>query len=114
MLCAVLSAALLGVIHQRGELYSGVELVALALGLFGIAEFLKSINRIATADTTHVKVRLRDMQPSREDLKRVALPILWLSCRASTTTTRSANAGLPRSAARQKNAARRLLAPSAP
>jgi TctA family transporter len=29
------------------NLYDGVELVALALGLFGIAEFLKSVNRIA-------------------------------------------------------------------
>ena len=29
------------------ELYDGVEIVALALGLFGIAEFMKSVNRVA-------------------------------------------------------------------
>jgi putative tricarboxylic transport membrane protein len=29
------------------QLYDGVEIVALALGLFGIAEFLKSVNKVA-------------------------------------------------------------------
>ncbi len=47
-----------------------------ALGFFGIAEFLKSINTIAVADLTGVKVRLRDLRPSRQDLREAAFPIL--------------------------------------
>ena len=57
-------------------LHSGIELVALALGLFGIAEFLKSVNAIAPIDTSRMRVRLRDMRPSRAELRAAALPIL--------------------------------------
>jgi putative tricarboxylic transport membrane protein len=50
------------------DLYDGVELVALALGLFGIAEFLKSVNRLVPL---HVSTRLglRDLLPSRADMR---------------------------------------------
>ncbi len=58
------------------KLDSGVDLVALALGLFGIAEFLRSVNRIAPVDTSRARVRLRDMRPSREELRQSVLPIL--------------------------------------
>ena len=58
------------------QLTDGVELVALALGLFGIAEFLKSVNRPLAVAAKDVNVRFRDMRPSRADLKRSALPIL--------------------------------------
>jgi putative tricarboxylic transport membrane protein len=51
------------------DLYDGVELVALALGLFGIAEFLKSVNRIAPVHTAGTRVRLRDLLPSRSELR---------------------------------------------
>jgi putative tricarboxylic transport membrane protein len=51
------------------ELADGVELIALALGLFGIAEFMNSINQNAPVDTRYSNVRLRDLRPSREDLK---------------------------------------------
>src|SRR5215831_3962864 len=46
------------------HLEDGVELVALALGLFGIAEFMNSVNQLAKVDTKYTNVRLRDMQPS--------------------------------------------------
>jgi TctA family transporter len=50
--------------------------VALALGLFGIAEFLASVNQTVTSGSRDVKVRLRDMRPTRADLKTSALPML--------------------------------------
>src|SRR5882724_12001228 len=43
------------------ELYDGIEIVALALGLFGIAEFLKSINQKIEINLQYTKVRLRDL-----------------------------------------------------
>jgi putative tricarboxylic transport membrane protein len=55
------------------ELADGVELIALALGLFGIAEFMNSINQNAPVDTRYSNVRLRDLRPSRADL-RIAFP----------------------------------------
>ena len=58
------------------NLYDGVELVSLSLGLFGIAEFLKSVNNTAPVNTAYTRLRIRDMWPSRSDLKQAALPIL--------------------------------------
>jgi TctA family transporter len=56
-------------------LFDGVDLVALALGLFGVADFLHNVNRLKTtaASTT---VRLRDMRPSFAELKRAIAPML--------------------------------------
>jgi TctA family transporter len=58
------------------QLDDGVEIVALALGLFGIAEFLSSINQTATVITKYSNVRLRDLRPSKADLKLSAMPML--------------------------------------
>ncbi len=58
------------------DLADGVEIVALALGFFGIAEFLKSVNRIKPMANTHMKLGFRDMAPSRADLRTAAFPIL--------------------------------------
>jgi TctA family transporter len=58
------------------DLADGIEIVALALGLFGIAEFMKSVNKVEPLKAGYAKVRLRDMRPSREDLKLSALPIV--------------------------------------
>jgi putative tricarboxylic transport membrane protein len=58
------------------QLDDGVEIVALALGLFGIAEFMSSINKISDVNTKYSNVRLRDMRPSRADLKRAFFP-MW-------------------------------------
>jgi len=60
----------------RFELADGIELVALALGVFGIADFLRSVNNVAPVNTTYAKLRLRDMRPSKAEVKEAALPIL--------------------------------------
>jgi TctA family transporter len=58
------------------SLNDGVELIALALGLFGIAEFMNSVNQTAAIDTKYSNVRLRDMRPSKADLKQSFFPML--------------------------------------
>ena len=58
------------------ELYDGVEIVALALGLFGIAEFLKSVNQKIEINLQYTNVRLRDLRPSKADLRQAAFPML--------------------------------------
>lgn len=58
------------------QLYDGVEIVGLALGLFGIAEFMNSINQNQPIDMRYMNVRLRDMRPSKAELKRAAFPML--------------------------------------
>jgi putative tricarboxylic transport membrane protein len=57
------------------DLYGGIEIVALALGLFGLAEFIRNVNRLAPVHADHVNVRLRDMRPSKADLRK-ALPAM--------------------------------------
>jgi len=57
------------------ELTDRVELVALALGLFGVADFLRSVNRVKFVGT-ETKVRLRDMRPSKAELKQSFMPML--------------------------------------
>jgi TctA family transporter len=56
------------------KLFDGVPIVALALGMFGIAEFLKNMNRLTTISTANVKVSFRDMRPTREDIKKSIFP----------------------------------------
>ena len=59
------------------DLYDGVELVALALGVFGIAEFLKSVNRIAPMGVPGAaRLGFRDMLPNRGEL-RAGLPAMF-------------------------------------
>jgi putative tricarboxylic transport membrane protein len=58
------------------DLDDGVELVALSLGLFGIAEFLRSVNNTAPINTAYAKLRVSDMRPSKADVKQAAFPIL--------------------------------------
>jgi TctA family transporter len=58
------------------DLTDGVELIALALGLFGIAEFMNSINQSAAISTRYSTVRLRDLRPSRADLRQSLFPML--------------------------------------
>jgi TctA family transporter len=58
------------------ELYDGVEIVALALGLFGIAEFMKSINQNVSFDTKYTHVKARDLWPSGADMKKSIFP--WI------------------------------------
>jgi TctA family transporter len=57
------------------ELYDRLELVALAMGLFGVADFLINVNRLEhTGREAHV--RFRDMRPSLAELKQSFLPML--------------------------------------
>ncbi|MEI8326876.1 MAG: tripartite tricarboxylate transporter permease, partial [Betaproteobacteria bacterium] len=57
------------------ELTDGIDLAALSLGLFGIADFLVTVNRklIKASDT---RIRMRDMQPTRAELKQSFFPML--------------------------------------
>ncbi|CAG9263040.1 tripartite tricarboxylate transporter permease [Paraburkholderia caribensis] len=57
------------------DLADGVELVALALGLFGIADFLRNVNKLHAVGSG-TKVRMRDMRPTLAELRQSFLPIL--------------------------------------
>ena len=57
------------------DLDDGVELVALALGLFGVTEFLRSVNRMAAVGSAST-MRLRDMRPSLAELRQSFWPMV--------------------------------------
>jgi TctA family transporter len=57
------------------ELSDKVELVALALGLFGVADFLHNVNRMKVVGS-HMKVRFKDMRPSKSELKQSFWPMV--------------------------------------
>ncbi len=57
------------------ELRDGVELGGLTMGLFGIADFLVSVNR-TTINPARAIVRMRDMRPTRADLRQSVWPML--------------------------------------
>jgi TctA family transporter len=58
------------------QLGDGVELIALALGLFGIAQFMASVNRLAPVNHRYTRIGIRDMRPGLDDLKQAFLP-MW-------------------------------------
>src|SRR5487761_2150843 len=58
------------------HLDDGIELVALALGVFGIAEFMSSDNQVMPVNLAYSRVSLKDMRPSKAELKR-ALPAMF-------------------------------------
>jgi TctA family transporter len=57
------------------ELSDGLELVAIALGLFGIADFILNINRMKVI-TANTNLRIRDMRPSMAELKEAFWPMV--------------------------------------
>jgi TctA family transporter len=57
------------------ELADGVDLGALCMGLFAIADFLANVNG-PTASPSHAKVRMRDMRPSRAEIKQAFWPMI--------------------------------------
>ncbi|MCS6811406.1 MAG: tripartite tricarboxylate transporter permease [Tepidimonas sp.] len=57
------------------ELMDGINIVALAMGLFGIAEVVGSVNQPRDGHMTHA-IRLREMLPTREDWRRSWMPML--------------------------------------
>ncbi|HEV7718131.1 MAG TPA: tripartite tricarboxylate transporter permease [Arsenicitalea sp.] len=56
------------------QLADGVELVAVAMGVFGIADFLMNVNRLGHIGSL-AKVRVRDMWPSKAELKEALMPM---------------------------------------
>ena len=58
------------------ELYDGISLVALSMGLFGIVEVIASINSVQGGTVTREGVDFRSMIPTRDDWRRSWLPIL--------------------------------------
>src|ERR1035437_3814655 len=50
------------------ELTDGIDLAALSLGLFGIADFLATVNR-KVIKAHEAKVRMRDMRPTKAEMK---------------------------------------------
>jgi TctA family transporter len=58
------------------ELSDGLELVTVSLGLFGIAEFLKSVNAVAPTGKRTVRLGFRDLRPQRSDIKTALPPII--------------------------------------
>jgi putative tricarboxylic transport membrane protein len=57
------------------ELTDRVNLVALSLGLFGVADFLLNANRLQVVGSG-MKVRFRDMRPSLAEIKQAFFPML--------------------------------------
>jgi TctA family transporter len=57
------------------ELSDRIELVALALGLFGLADFLHNVNRMKIVGSG-MKLKLRDMRPSKAELKQSFMPMV--------------------------------------
>jgi TctA family transporter len=58
------------------ELSDGFEMVAISLGLFGIAEFLKGVNAVAPTGVREVKLGFRDLRPSRAEIRQSMPAIL--------------------------------------
>ena len=56
------------------ELFDGIDLVAIAMGLFGLSEVISSITQLR-GGTVLAKVRLRDMVPTRKDVSNSVTPI---------------------------------------
>lgn len=57
------------------ELMEGVSLVALAMGLFGVAEVVASIRHTNTGEINKT-ISMRSMIPTRDDVRRSWLPVL--------------------------------------
>jgi putative tricarboxylic transport membrane protein len=57
------------------ELHDGLELGGLTMGLFGLADFLVSVNR-TTINPAHARVRMRDMRPSLAEIKQAFWPMV--------------------------------------
>ena len=57
------------------DLADGVELGALCMGLFGIADFLVSVNR-TTIKPSDAKVSMKDMRPTRAEMKQAFWPMI--------------------------------------
>ncbi|HVL75996.1 MAG TPA: tripartite tricarboxylate transporter permease, partial [Noviherbaspirillum sp.] len=57
------------------HLYDGISLVALAMGLFGIADVLRSVNRIGKANVQGKGVGWRNLKLTKEETRRSIKPM---------------------------------------
>ena len=57
------------------ELFDGLPLVAVAIGLFGLPEIIANAGRVELPKILESKIRMRDMWPSREDWRRSVMPM---------------------------------------
>jgi TctA family transporter len=56
------------------DLSDGIELGALCMGLFGVADFIVSVNRLNTS-SVRPKVSMKDMRPTGAEIKKSILPM---------------------------------------
>lgn len=57
-------------------LMDGVSIIALAMGLFGVAEVISSIRATTVGHGTGERINVKSVLPSREDIRRSSFPIL--------------------------------------
>jgi putative tricarboxylic transport membrane protein len=60
-------------------LQSGIDIVPVAMGLFGISEVLKVAEEKMTTTSQIIRVKLRDLLPNKEEIKRSIAPTLRAS-----------------------------------
>ncbi|MDP2263798.1 MAG: tripartite tricarboxylate transporter permease [Hydrogenophaga sp.] len=57
------------------ELMDGINLVALAMGIFGVSEVISSINQVRESEVKE-KITMRTMMPTRQDVRESIMPML--------------------------------------
>ncbi|MFK7994568.1 MAG: tripartite tricarboxylate transporter permease [Granulosicoccus sp.] len=57
-------------------LLEGISLIALAMGVFGVAEIIMSVRRVTAADIDPESVKLKAIKPTKEDVRRSWFPML--------------------------------------
>lgn len=58
------------------ELTDGMSLIALAMGIFGVAEVIVSVRKVTVGDIDSGSVKLKAMKPTRDDVRRSWFPML--------------------------------------
>jgi putative tricarboxylic transport membrane protein len=58
------------------ELFDGVPLVAVAMGLFGVAEVIHSVRTVKPGEVDRKSITFRSMVPTRDDVRRSWLPLV--------------------------------------
>jgi len=56
-------------------LLEGISLIALAMGVFGVAEIIMSVRRVTAADIDPESVKLKAIKPTKEDVRRSWFPM---------------------------------------
>ncbi len=57
-------------------LLEGISLIALAMGVFGVAEIIMSVRRISVSDIDRDSLKLKAIKPSRKDVRRSWFPLI--------------------------------------